>query len=54
MNELPLDLAPPTERARPRGLQQTWLWAPGAHPAALAVPLRLPAHALLYSIVEYE
>jgi len=46
MTELPLDLAPPTERARPRDLQQTWLAAPGAHAATLAAPLRLSAHAL--------
>ncbi len=32
MKELPLDLAPPAERARPRGLQQTWLAAPGGTP----------------------
>jgi hypothetical protein len=46
ITELPLDLAPPTERARPRGLQQTWLAAPGAHATALAAPLRLPPRAL--------
>ena len=43
ITELPLHLAPPTERAPPRGLQQTWLAAPVAHAAALAAPLRLPA-----------
>jgi hypothetical protein len=52
MTELPLDLAPPTERARPRGLQQTWLAAPGAHAAALAAPLRLSPHAQCFPVFD--